>query len=198
MGESSQRSISTPLDIDQPLSDKELSDGLSLVAGHVRPWVFQFSISFCAYHRFVPSRASERSHVQVSRDWGHIRRGSRAQADKELILGREVCWHMQAIKVSAKQLRRHRHLSIQNIMLILLVHESIALRRILEPISLRPVKRPPSPYYLRSSAEVTMLRISVVGHDHTGVYGSLLVTTWWISAQNSTYMQSPHIPTSQV
>jgi hypothetical protein len=48
------------------------------------------------------------AHVHVSRDWGHIRRGSRAQAGKELILGRAgYASNMQAMEVSAKQLRRH-------------------------------------------------------------------------------------------
>jgi hypothetical protein len=59
---------------------------------------------------------------------------------------------------------------------------NIALQRILEPICQRSNDR----IAYICSAEVTMLRISVVASDHMVYMGSLLVTTWWISAQNST------------
>ena len=42
-------------------------------------------------HVPVRARSAERSHVHMNRDWGHIRRSFRAQVDKELIPGREVC-----------------------------------------------------------------------------------------------------------
>ena len=41
--------------------------------------------------RALISRGCTLAEVHISRDWGHIRRSFRAQVDKELIPGREVC-----------------------------------------------------------------------------------------------------------
>jgi hypothetical protein len=83
----------------------------------------------------------ERSHVHVSRDWGNIRRGSRAQADKELTLGREVCIAHASNKGVRKAGSPASHLSITSC-LSLLVHEFRSSAH-MEPIGLRSNDRIP-------------------------------------------------------